>query len=322
MTDNNQIDKIPIGVSQCLLGEPVRFDGGHKRSRYITDYLSQYCEFLPICPEVAIGLGTPRQPIRLVATDSVTQVRGTRDTSLDVTHPLHEYAQSRRDDIAPLCGYIFMQKSPSCGVFSVKRYNNSGELIDNDGRGAFAEYITQQFPLLPVEEAGRLNDARLRENFITRVFAYADWRKQVEPNPSPKALLDFYSRYKYQVMAHHLPSYRAIGPLLANLKAAPIETICQRFIATFMHALSHKVTRKGNTNTLMHLRGYLKNATPDEKAEISEVIEHYRVGLVPLVVPLTLLKHHLRKTDDPYLLQQTFWSPHPDAMGLRNANEE
>ncbi|BFM20860.1 YbgA family protein [Gilvimarinus japonicus] len=315
--------KIPVGVSQCLLGERVRFDGGHKRSRYVTDHLSEYFEFLSLCPEMAIGLGTPRQPVRLVADGANTQVRGTRDASLDVTAPLADYAKQVVPQIEPLCGYIFMQKSPSCGVFSVKRYNNDGQLVDNDGRGAFAAVITQQFPLLPVEEAGRLNDARLRENFITRVYAYHDWRTNVESEPSAKRLLDFYSRYKYQVMAHDLESYRKIGPVLANLKAAPIEDICQRFIALFMAALSHKVTRKGNTNALMHLRGYLKSSTTaDEKAEIGELIEHYRVGMVPLVVPLTLLKHHLRKVDDPYLQQQTFWSPHPAAMGLRNTNEE
>ncbi|WP_049721705.1 YbgA family protein [Gilvimarinus polysaccharolyticus] len=315
--------KIPVGVSQCLLGERVRFDGGHKRSRYITDELSQYFEFLGLCPEVAIGLGTPRQPIRLVASEQGTQVRGTRDVSLDVTQPLADYAKQVTADISPLCGYIFMQKSPSCGVFSVKRYNNEGQLVDNDGRGAFAEVITRQFPLLPVEEAGRLNDARLRENFITRVYAYHDWRTHVESDPSAKRLLDFYSRYKYQVMAHDLASYRKIGPVLANLKTTPIVDACNTFITLFMAALSHKVTRKGNTNTLMHLRGYLKTTTSrDEKAELGELIEQYREGLVPLVVPLTLLKHHLRKIDDPYLQQQTFWSPHPEVLGLRNTNEE
>ncbi|WP_041523269.1 YbgA family protein [Gilvimarinus agarilyticus] len=315
--------KIPVGVSQCLMGERVRFDGGHKRSRYVTDQLSQYFEFLSLCPEMAIGLGTPRQPIRLVASEQGTQVRGTRDTSLDVTEPLASYAEEVLPQIASLCGYIFMQKSPSCGVFSVKRYHNSGELADNDGRGAFAEVITRAFPLLPVEEAGRLNDARLRENFIARVYAYHDWQVNVASAPSAKRLLDFYSRYKYQVMAHDLQAYRNIGPVLANLKAAPIGEICDKFFALFMTALSQKVTRKGNTNALMHLRGYLKNTTSaDEKAEIGELIEHYRSGMVPLVVPLTLLKHHLRKVDDPYLQQQTFWSPHPETLGLRNTNEE
>ena len=315
--------KIPVGVSQCLMGERVRFDGGHKRSRYVTDQLSQYFEFLSLCPEVAIGLGTPRQPIRLVAGEQGTLVRGTRDTTLDVTEPLADYAERVLPQIEPLCGYIFMQKSPSCGVFSVKRYNNSGQLVDNDGRGAFAEVIIREFPLLPVEEAGRLNDARLRENFITRVYAYHDWRTNVASAPSAKRLLDFYSRYKYQVMAHDLQAYRSIGPVLANLKAAPIAQICDTFFELFMTALGQKVTRKGNTNALMHLRGYLKNTTSaDEKAEIGELIEHYRTGMVPLVVPLTLLKHHLRKVDDPYLQQQTFWSPHPETLGLRNTNEE
>lgn len=315
--------KIPVGVSQCLLGDPVRFDGGHKHSSFITEQLSPYFDFLALCPEVAIGLGTPRQPIRLVATDQSTQVRGTRDATLEVSAPLKAYAEQQQTAIEPLCGYIFMQKSPSCGVFSVKRYNLEGQLIDSDGRGVFADVIMRQFPLLPIEEAGRLNDARLRENFITRVFAYHDWRTQVASAPSAKRLLDFYSRYKYQVMAHHLESYRQIGPVLANLKTAPIEQTCDAFLNLFMTALSHKVTRKGNTNTLMHLRGYLKNVTSaDQKAELGELIEQYRNGLVPLVVPLTLLKHYLRALDDVYLQKQTFWSPYPEALGLRNANQE
>lgn len=175
-------------------------------------------------------------------------------------------------------------------------------------------------PLLPVEEAGRLNDAALRDNFITRVFAYFDWRLSVLAQPSASALIAFYSRYKYQVMAHHVPSYKAIGRLLGNLKHTPVETVCAEFGRLFMTALTHLATRKGNTNAMMHLRGYLRGKlTAQEQCELTELIESYRQGLVPLIVPITLLKHHLLKMDDEYLKKQTFWNPHPAPLGLRNA---
>ncbi|UTF60709.1 DUF523 and DUF1722 domain-containing protein [Gilvimarinus sp. DA14] len=313
------LEKIPVGVSQCLLGETVRYDGGHKRSRYITDQLSQYFEYYPVCPEVAIGLGTPRKPIRLVATDKGTRVQQNDDPSIDVTEPLADYGRKMAGELSHLCGYIFMQNSPSCGVYDMKRYGANGYPKDKDGRGLYAQQIIDKLPLLPVEEAGRLNDAGLRENFITRVYAYYDWRVNVEPSPSAKGLIDFYSRYKYQVMAHHPESYKTIGRLLANLKSRPIDDICNDFIGEFMYALGHKATRKGNTNALMHLRGYLKNQLDtSEKAELGDLIENYRLGYVPLVVPMTLLKHHLLKVDDPYLQRQSFWSPHPEKLGLRN----
>jgi uncharacterized protein YbgA (DUF1722 family) len=174
-------------------------------------------------------------------------------------------------------------------------------------------------PLIPVEEAGRLNDAGLRENFITRIFALHDWRQTVASDPTAKKIIGFYSRYKYQVMAHHVPSYYLIGKFLANLANKSIEAVAKEFIELLMSALSHQASRKGNANALMHLRGYLKlHISKQDKAELSGLIESYAAGLTPLVVPLTLLKHHLMTLDNPYLTQQTYWSPHPEALGLRN----
>lgn len=311
--------KIPLGVSQCLLGEQVRYDGGHKRNRFLTDVLSQYVEFRPVCPEVAIGLGIPRKPIRLVATDGDTRVRGIENPDLDVTDALSAHADAVTDQLNDICGYVFMQNSPSCGVFGMKRYGVNGFPLDSKGRGAFAKRLMELMPLLPVEEAGRLNDAGLRDNFLTRVFAFYDWKTQVEPDPTAKKLIDFYSRYKYQVMAHHVPSYFAIGKYLSNLSDKDIKTSCATFFELFMTALSHHAGRKGNTNAMTHLRGYLKLLLqPHEKQELSQVIDSYKNGFVPLVVPLTLLKHHLMKVDNPYLKSQTFWSPHPENLGLRN----
>lgn len=314
-----KMGKIPIGVSQCLLGEPVRFDGGHKRNRYLTDVLSKYVEFRPVCPELAIGLGVPRKPIRLIVTDGQDRIRGIENPNLDVTEPLIHEAERAAAQMQDICGYVFMQNSPSCAVFGLKRYGSNGYSIDSRGRGAYAKRFMELMPLVPVEEAGRLNDAGLRENFITRVFALNDWRQTVAAEPTAKKMIDFYSRYKYQVMAHHVPSYFQIGKFLANLSGRDINQLAQEFLSLFMAALSHQASRKGNANALMHLRGYLKlHIDKQEKEELSHLIESYAKGLVPLVVPLTLLKHHLMTLDNPYLKNQTFWSPHPDDLGLRN----
>jgi uncharacterized protein YbgA (DUF1722 family)/uncharacterized protein YbbK (DUF523 family) len=311
--------KIPVGVSQCLLGEPVRYNGGHKHNRYLTDVLGQYFEYRPVCPEVAIGLGIPRKPIRLVATDGETRVRGIEDASLDVTDALSGEADRVVNSMPELSGYIFMQNSPSCGVFRMKRYTEKGMPKDSAGRGAYARRFIERKPLLPVEEAGRLSDAALRENFITRVFAYHDWQLCLEKHPSPAGLVNFYSRYKYQIMAHHRASYQAIGRLLADVGKLDAQQVNLEFITLFMGALGHQATRRGNTNVMMHLRGYLRGQiNGSEHQELTALIDQYRAGQIPLVVPLTLLKHYLRKTDNPYLQKQTFWAPYPEGLGLRN----
>lgn len=313
------MSKIPLGVSQCLLGEQVRFDGGHKRNRYLTDILSEYIEFRPVCPEVAIGLGIPRKPIRLVIIGDETRVRGVQNPELDVTDALVAQAEFAAQQMPDICGYVFMQNSPSCGVFGMKRYRDNGYTADGRGRGAYAQRFMELMPLLPVEEAGRLNDAGLRDNFLARVFAYHDFKTNVALAPTAKKLIDFYSRYKYQVMAHHVPSYFTIGRYLSNLAGRDIQTSCDEFFRLFMEALTHHATRKGNTNAIMHLRGYLKeHLNTQDKQELSQLIDSYKAGMVPLVVPLTLLKHHLLKLDNPYLKSQTFWSPHPERLGLRN----
>lgn len=313
------MQKIPLGISQCLMGDKVRYDGGHKRNRFLMDVLTEVVDFRPVCPEVAIGLGVPRKPIRLVLDGGETRVLGVENPDLDVTRALIEEAEAAARQMPDICGYVFMQNSPSCGAFGMKRYLPNGYSIDSQGRGAFAKRFMELMPLLPVEEAGRLNDAGLRENFITRVFAYHDFKTQVAQAPTAKKLIEFYSRYKYQVMAHHVPSYFAIGRYLSNLAARDIQTSCDEFFRMFMEALRHHANRKGNTNAMTHLRGYLKkDITAADKQELSQLIDSYKAGRVPLVVPLTLLKHHLSKLDNPYLKSQTFWSPHPEFLGLRN----
>ena len=302
--------KIPLGVSQCLMGDKVRYDGDLVRSHVLMDVLIDIFEFRPVCPEVAIGLGVPRKPIRLVVNGGETRVLGVENPGLDVTDALVAEAESAVQNMPDICGYVFMQRSPSCGVFGVKRYLPNGDSIDRQGRGTYAKRFMELIPLLPVEEAGRLNDAGLRDNFLTRVFAYHDFKTHIAPAPTAKKLIDFYSRYKYQVMAHHVPSYYAIGRYLSNLSTRDIQQSSQEFLGLLMQALKYHATRRGNVNAMMHLRGYLKAVVSTrDKQELSQLIDSYKMGHIPLDVPLALLKHHMLKLDNPYLKAQTFWSP-------------
>ncbi|KZZ46257.1 MAG: DUF523 and DUF1722 domain-containing protein [Saccharospirillaceae bacterium] len=315
--------KIPIGISACLMGQKVRFDGGHKRSRFCTDVLAEYFDYVPLCPEVAIGMGTPRQPIRLVGESKDTTnvfARGTRDTELDVSDQLRAYGQEQGEQHKNLCGYIFMQKSPSCGLFGVKRYLDNG-MPEGTARGLYAEEFCKKQPLLPVEEAGRLNDPGLRENFLVRVFAYHDWQQFLASDFSAKDLIGFHARYKYLVMAHSQQYYKSLGHLLSDLSKAKLHTIAEEYFKQLMAALAKPASRKMNTNTLMHLQGYLKNClSSGDKQELTDLIQHYHQGIVPLIVPLTLLKHHLsHQQQQHYANMQVYLNPYPYQLGLRNA---
>lgn len=315
-------EKIPVGISACLMGDSVRFNGGHKRSRFCTDVLSEYFDFRSTCPEVAIGMGTPREPIRLVSENSKDdRIRavGVDTPELDVTDKLTEHAVKVSGESQALCGFIFMQKSPSCGVFGVKRYLPNG-YSEGTTSGIFAKEFARLNPLLPIEEAGRLNDAALRENFLVRVFAYRDWQLFRQQEVTAARLIDFHSRYKYLVMAHSLSYYKELGRLLANL-SSDVEAIADSYFAKLMAALAKPASRKMHTNTLMHLQGYLKELiSTEDKQELAKLILEYHDGIVPLVVPLTLLKHHLNHFEDAnaYARQQVYLDPHPYKLGLRN----
>lgn len=321
---NSTNKKIPVGISSCLLGQPVRFNGSHKQSRFCTDVLAKYFEFHSVCPEVGIGMGTPRQAIRLVTeTSKDTNIRaiGSSDATLDVTEQLKIYAQEKAEKLNHLCGYILMQKSPSCGLFAVKRYLANGH-SEGTTSGIYAAEFKRLQPLMPIEEAGRLNDNALRENFLVRVFAYHEWREFRAQGLTPAGLIDFHSRYKYLVMAHSLVQYKALGKLLADLKSNDLDSIADQYAEGLMKALAKPASRKMHTNTLMHLQGYLKNLiSSQDKQELDGVIQQYHQGIVPLVVPLTLLKHHLNHQPDAnaYARQQVYLDPHPYELGLRNA---
>ncbi|MBS7561523.1 MULTISPECIES: YbgA family protein [Pseudomonas] len=312
--------KPKIAISACLMGVEVRYNGGHKESRLCSRVLSDYFDFVPLCPEVAIGMGTPREPIRLVGDPEQPRAVGTVDASLDVTLPLAEYGERMAAQVNDICGYIFMQNSPSCGLERVKVYQVNGIPHRNGGRGIYAQAFCAQHPDLPVEEAGRLNDPVLRENFLTRVYVYRDWQALLKQGLTRRALTDFHSRCKYLLMAHHPVQYKTLGNLLGSMGKGDPNLIGPRYFSELMAALSKCATRGTHSNVLQHLSGYLKQSiSPEDKQEVQHVIGQYRHGIVPLVVPLTLLKHHFRQHPDPYIAQQLYLQPHPENLSLRNA---
>ncbi|MDF0730145.1 DUF523 and DUF1722 domain-containing protein [Pseudomonas entomophila] len=314
-------DRPRIAISACLTGQEVRYNGGHKASNLCGELLAAHFDWVPLCPEVAIGLGIPRDAIRLVGDPEAPAVLGSRNPGTDLSGPLRAYGERMADELHDICGYVFMQKSPSCGLERVKVYQDDGRPSLKGGRGAYAQAFCARRPDLPVEEEGRLHDPVLRENFISRVYAYADWQRLLADGLSRGALVRFHSRYKYLLMAHNPQAYRELGRLLGSMRRddAPQE-IGPRYFSLLMQALRRCASRGTHSNVLQHLCGYLRPILDsDDKAELQQLIGQYQQGSVPLVVPLTLLKHHLRNHPDPYLLQQTYLQPHPESLGLRNA---
>jgi len=312
-------DRIPVGISSCLLGEEVRYDGQHKRDAYINGTLSDFFAFVPVCPEMAIGLGVPREPIHLVA-DKGEPVRvvGVRNPSKDVTDDLHAYGRQMARELPQIHGYILKRGSPSCGMQRVKVYKPDGNPLTT-AAGAYAASFMAERPLLPVEEEGRLGDPVLRDNFIERVFVHERWHRQVAAEPTPKALVDFHSTHKLLIMAHDQSAYRELGRLVAEAGTGAIEETASAYFGKLMTALRKPATRKGHANVLYHLMGYLKSQLDaDDKAELGERIEAYRTGYVPLIVPITLLNHHFRRHPQPYVARQVYLQPHPAELMLRN----
>ncbi|MEG1040625.1 MAG: DUF523 and DUF1722 domain-containing protein [Pseudomonas sp.] len=321
MDSSPAIRKPRIAVSACLLGAEVRYNGGHKASRLCNALLSQHVDFVPVCPEVAIGLGVPRAPIRLIGDPAAPHAVGTHDPALDLSGPLRAYGQQMAADLTDISGYIFMQKSPSCGLERVKVYRSNGSPTHEGGRGLYAAAFCQQRPDLPVEEEGRLCDPVLRENFIGRVYAYADWQQLLAQGLSRGALIAFHARYKYQLMANNPQQYKVLGKLLGSMtRDNDPQVLGPRYFSQLMAALRRCASRGNHSNVLLHLSGYLRDAlSREDRQEIRQLINQYHAGIVPLVVPLTLLKHHLRSHPDAYVLQQVYLQPHPESLSLRNA---
>ena len=312
---------IPLGVSSCLLGNPVRYDGGHQRDRYITDTLAPYFSFVPVCPEVESGLPVPRETMRLVAAEGEPVRLITSRTAQDLTEQMESWCRQRVEELASeeLCGFIFKKDSPSSGLHRVKLYHPSGQSSRREGRGLFADAFVGRFPLIPVEEEGRLNDAHLRENFIERVFALKRWRDFLSEDPDYRALIQFHTAQKLLMMAHDPSKYQAMGRLVAQGKEVPRDELLSTYGRLYLQALQSFATVKKNTNVLQHILGYFReHLTSDEKAELLEILEDYRAHQVPITVPLTLVKHYIRKYGIAYLQGQVYLSPHPAELMLRN----
>jgi uncharacterized protein YbgA (DUF1722 family)/uncharacterized protein YbbK (DUF523 family) len=317
MTEGQRLPK--IGVSACLLGHQVRYDGGHKRNLFLIDGLGRHVEYVPVCPETAIGLGIPRPTIRLVGDPENPQVLGVADSSLDVTRRLRDYAESQVLTFGALSGFVLKKDSPSCGMERVKVYDPNGNSAVRKGTGAFARVLMQRLPLLPVEEEGRLTDPVLRENFINRVYVYQRWQQLQARGLSAGALIDFHTSHKYMVMAHSQAAYQRLGKLLSDLAGKDLQAIAEAYAEELMTTLQRRVNRKRHVNVLQHIMGYLKRRIDgDDKAELVAGIEAYRRGETPLVVPITLLRHYFRNHHDRYMARQVYLSPYPESLGLRN----
>lgn len=313
-----QVDTIKIGISACLAGEKVRFDTGHKKSNFCMDELGKHVEYTRFCPEVAVGLPIPRPTIRQVRVGDTIKVCRP-DGSGDVGPQLTEYGKKvATEQASTLSGFVFCAKSPSCGMERIKIYNEAGTGNTSEGVGFFAEQIMKHNPLLPCEENGRLNDMHLRENFVMRVYVYKNWQMLAKEPLSVHKLTQFHSQYKYLLMAHNYKAYRDLGNLLGTFVGDDVNALADKYILGLMTGLKKPASRRNNCNTLMHLQGYFKkDLSKVEKQELRDAIDEYREGLVPLYVPLTLLKHHLKVHPNEYLEKQVFFNPYPNELKLR-----
>jgi uncharacterized protein YbgA (DUF1722 family)/uncharacterized protein YbbK (DUF523 family) len=309
---------IRVGISACLLGEKVRFDGGHKRDSFLTDVLGRFVEFVPVCPEVDAGFGTPREAMRLARVDGSIRLV-TVKTDRDVTAPMERLVRRRVPSLEAeqLSGYVLKKNSPSCGLERVKVYDRNG-VPSASGRGVFAEALVQRYPQLPVEEEGRLSDPRLRENFVERVFAYNRLRTLFRGTWTLGALVAFHTAHKLILMSHSPVGYRRLGRLVASARARRRADVRQQYGDEFMQTMGALATCRKHTNVLQHMAGYFKNRLDREsKVELQQTIEDYRRGLIPLIVPITILQHHVRVHGVEYLAGQLYLQPHPKELMLR-----
>ena len=311
--------KIKLGISSCLLGENVRYDGGHKLDRFLKDTLGQYVEYVPICPEVECGLGIPRESMHLEGEPESPRLITTR-TRQDMTQRMVYWARKRVVQLErkDLCGFIFKSDSPSSGMERVKIYNEN-KMPVKKGVGIFAGIFMENFPLLPVEDEGRLHDPGLRENFIERIFALKRWREALNKEHSKRSLVDFHTRHKLLILAHSPRLYQVMGKLVADLKNMSLQGLNSQYQALLLEALAMKTTPKKNVNVLQHMVGYFKQQLSiGEKKELLKIINHFQRGYIPSVVPVTLISHYVHKYDQPYLKGQVYLNPHPLELQLRN----
>ena len=319
MKKKSELKRVRIGISSCLLGERVRYDGGHKRDSFLADIFGQYVEWVPVCPEFEMGLGVPRESLRLV--DEKGEVRLIAPASgTDNTRLMSAYAEKRLDELEAqqLCGYVLKRGSPSCGMERVTVYRNATPL-NRSGRGLFAEKLVARFPYLPVEEEGRLNDVRLRENFVSRVFALRRWQIAQEGGLTAAALIQFHAQHKFVLMAHSQVGARRLGALIGGIRKSTLREGARAYFDLFFQVMRHPPTVRNHTNVLQHMAGYVsEHLGPTDRTELTELIDRYHSGLVPLIVPVTLLRHYVRKFEIAYLADQFYLNPHPDELMLLN----
>ncbi len=312
--------KIKLGISSCLLGNKVRYDGQHKYDSWLVEELGPYVEYVPVCPEVECGLPVPREAMRLVGNPDNPRLL-TNKTGIDHTASMHSFCDKKIEQLKQenLCGFVFKSKSPSSGMERVKVYPENGGVSQKNGIGIFAREFMNAFPLLPVEEEGRLHDPILRENFIERIFIVQRWNDLVHDKPSAKDLLNFHTRHKLLLMAHSPVHYKSMGKLLAIIKQLPVQSLITQYYEQLMQATSKTATRSKHQNVMLHILGYFKkDLSAEEKAELIDIIDKYKASHYPLIVPITLLNHYVRKYDKPYLAEQYYLNPHPTELNLRN----
>jgi len=308
-----------IGISACLVGQAVRYDGGHRRDRFLTDTLGKFVEWVPVCPEVECGLPIPRESMHLEGDSESPRLVTTR-THIDHTERMLRWARKRLGELAAedLCGFVFKTNSPSSGMRGIKVYGK-GRMTRKVGVGLFARAFMERFPLLPVEDEGRLHDAGLRETFVERIFALRRYRRYRELDGSVGGLVEFHARHKMQLMAHGPKLLSEMGRATAHANENRRSGVLEQYEELLLKALKQKTTVGKNANVLFHMLGFFKDKlSADEKREMLEVIGEYKGELVPLIVPVTLMRHYVRKYGEPYLAVQTYLNPHPVELKLRN----
>jgi uncharacterized protein YbgA (DUF1722 family)/uncharacterized protein YbbK (DUF523 family) len=316
MGNNN---KIKIGISSCLLGQKVRYDGGHKLDPYLVNTLGKYVNWVPVCPEVEMGLPVPREAMCLIGNPEKPRLV-TQRTNIDYTDKMLKWASKKIKELKKqeLCGFIFKSRSPSSGLKWVKIYSKNKMQIKR-GSGIFSSIFTQHFPFIPVEDDRRLHNPFLRENFIERVFVFSRWRDLIKKRMTSVELVSFHTNHKLLIMSHSPRHCNLLGRLVAEVKKKPVNSVISAYISLLMQGMQMLATVKKNTNVLMHIMGYFKkHLTPSEKQELLETIQNYHRGLIPLIVPITLINHFVRKFDVTYLKTQHYLNPHPVELMLRN----
>lgn len=313
-------NKIPVGISACLLGDNVRFDGGHKRCAFAAEELAPFMRFEPVCPEMAIGLPTPRPALRLTEmADDTVELCFSNGKGEPLTQEMQSFSEKKIASLHHLCGYIVCAKSPSCGMERVRVYQPENNNNRKEGVGIFTRELMAQMPWLPVEEDGRLHDPVLRENFVERIYTLHEFNEMWRSGLTRGKLMAFHSRYKLSLLAHSQPEYREIGRFVAAMdKWTSLEAFAFEYRQRLMDLLKHKATRGNHTNVMMHVQGYFRpQLNAKQRQELTSLIDHYRQGLQPLLAPMTLLKHYMSEYPDPYLAQQRYFEPYPEALRLR-----